>query len=72
MVLGISFPEFCCLAAHEFEIWNQRPNSLELNLSWFQKPEDNRFCDWWGCKRGFTLNGGTQRPKQGTETLVCL
>jgi hypothetical protein len=26
-------------------------------------------CVWWGCKRGLTLNGGSRRSEQRTETL---
>jgi hypothetical protein len=31
--IGISFSKFCCLVAHIIEIWNQRPNSIELDYN---------------------------------------
>jgi hypothetical protein len=31
--IRISFSKFCCLVARGIEIWNQRPNSLELDYN---------------------------------------
>jgi hypothetical protein len=31
--IGINFPKLCCLVAHRTEVWNQRPNSLELDYN---------------------------------------
>lgn len=32
--IGISFPKFCCFVARGIEIWNRKPNSVELDYNY--------------------------------------